>query len=196
MTAERMRPTAVLARWLLLVCALAGERADALRLDHIEVRYEDSRYHLYALVDLAAPREAVYAVLTDYGRLSRLNEQIVESRIVEHESPTVFLVMTRVRGCVVLVCRELTRVERVREDEPNELVSRTLPELSDVRYETAAWRFEDSETGTRLIYRLEVEPDVWIPIVGRGAVKRQLRRSFERTVGAVERLAGEVFAHP
>lgn len=186
-----MRRASFTASIATMLAALGAGGLQAAEISRLDVGYAAGRYRLEATAEVAVAPEVVYAILTDYANLHRLDPQVLESKLLERPGPGVALVWLRARGCVLFICRELEQVQRVDERSPQQLVVDVIPERSDIPYEHARWLFEPTETGTKLDYVLEIEPGSWVPFFGRGSVQRQLRASFRQALAAIETLAGE-----
>jgi hypothetical protein len=179
-------------RFLLVLSALAcGRVAGALEIERLDVSYADGHYRVDAVASVAVPRETVFAILTDYEHLDRLDAKVLASRLLERPEPDVAIVWMRVRGCVAFVCRELEQVERVEEHAPDEIRLSLIPERSDIAFETARWKLDAGDGVTTLHYELEMDPGSWVPFFGRGSVQRQLRSSFRSALAAVEEIGRE-----
>jgi hypothetical protein len=167
---------------------VAAAGADALEVQQLEITRTGDVYRMEAVAEIPIPREVAFAILTDYEHLDELDPKVLESRLLERPEPNVALVWLRVRGCVAFICKVMEQVERVEERPPDEILVELLPDRSDMKLESAHWRLEPTEEGTRLSYTLELEPGDWVPAFARGAVERQLRSSFRGALLAVERL--------
>ena len=70
-----------------------------------------------------------------------------------------------------------------------------MPEQSNFKYSTSEWLLEPHEGGTKMTYRLEMEPDFFVPpIIGPWYLKRVLSTGGVRAVNRIERLALELDA--
>lgn len=156
----------------------------------LDVSHTDGRYRLRADMEIAAPAAAVHALLTDYVNLTALNPAIRESRVEKAPAPYDARVTTRVRACVQqLFCRELKRVEDVRE-RPERLVAVIVPAASDFSAGRTEWRFYPQPGGVRVSYRAELTPDFLVPpVVGTALVQQGLERELRRLLRNLERLA-------
>ncbi|WP_295543840.1 SRPBCC family protein [uncultured Thiohalocapsa sp.] len=156
----------------------------------LDVAYADGRYRLRADIQIAAPAAAVRARLTDYANLTALNPAIRESRVESAPAPYDARVTTLVRACVQrLFCRELKRVEDVRE-EPRRLVAVIVPAGSDFSAGRTEWRLYPQPEGVRVSYRAELTPDFLVPpVIGTALVKQGLERELRRLLHNLERLA-------
>ncbi|MCC5861019.1 MAG: SRPBCC family protein [Gammaproteobacteria bacterium] len=151
----------------------------------------DGVYALELEVRLAAPREAVWSVLTDYDRLGELNPAVTESR-VERSTGGEPEVLTVIRGCVLFFCSSVARVERMQESAPARIVAITDPARSDLRQGRSDWRLSDEAGTTRLELTVALEPDFWVPpLLGRRALRRSLVGGTLDLLAAVEQRAGQ-----
>ena len=141
---------------------------------------------------VAAPANRVFAILTDFDRLQRLNPAIVESRRLVPTPGNPVRVRTVLEGCVAFFCRRMRRVEVVRTSDQRLIRTRILPEDSDFRSGHSRWELAAVTDGTRLRYRASLVPDFWVPpVIGPWAIKRTLRRGLRTLVRRLERLAGQ-----
>lgn len=174
----------------------AGSLAWAAAIAHLEIHKKRGRYSLTADAMLAASPESIYAVLLDYddNRFSRISSVYKESRYLEPAEDGTPIIYTRMEGCM-LYCMTLRRVERLETRYPSWIKSYTLPEQSNFKYSTSEWLLEPLESGTKMTYRLEMEPDFWVPpVIGPLFLKRTLSSGGARAIERIERLASELDA--
>lgn len=155
---------------------------------NIEVTHAAGVFRLMFEMDSPLSQEAVYAQLTDYANLSRLNPSIKESKMTGKDSHGNPLVRTRVRGCVAFYCKNMVRVERVVEMPPGLLSMQVLPEHSDFKSGWAEWLLQPTSSGTHIVYRATIEPGFEIPaVVGpwlmRGALVDELEVTMQSLTG-------------
>jgi hypothetical protein len=160
---------------LLVATALWAATAGAFEIEKSQTRYADRRYQCELSVKLDAPPDKVQAVLRDYERYPALDTRILQARVLERPEPNVVVLETTVRACFVWFCRNVTRVERVRESE-HALAATTDPTRSDVKFgETHTQLAPDENGGTLVTYRTSITPGFWIPsVVGRRWMLRTL----------------------
>jgi hypothetical protein len=177
----------------------AGALAAAATIDDLEVERERGRYLLAAEARLEATRESIYAVLTDYddNRYSRISGAYKESRYLDPAADGTPVVYTRMEGCALWHCMSLERTERLETDAPRWIKSTTLPEASNFKYSTSEWVLERDGENTKMTYKLEMEPDFFVPpVVGPWYLKRTLSQGGLRAVRRIERLARELDGRP
>jgi hypothetical protein len=72
------------------------------------------------------------------------------------------------------------------------LVSRHVPQDSDLRSGGARWQLSEVNGGTHLLFEAQVEPDFWIPpLIGPLVVKHMLHIEAVNTVKGLEALHKE-----
>lgn len=161
-------------RWLAVWALLAGAPALALEVLEQEFSVDDGVYGLALEVRLQAPIERLWAVLTDYPRLSELNAAVIASEMSRGEDGRAE-VMTEIRGCVLFFCNTVRRVEVMEEFAPVRIVAVTDPARSDLRQARSEWTLWPEGEATRLSLTVRMEPDFWVPrLLGRRALRRSL----------------------
>jgi hypothetical protein len=158
----------------------------------VVVSRDKDRYQVVADTHLDASPEAIYKVLLDFDgdRYQRISEIYKESSYLPPDSDGTPLVYTRVEGCLIGYCRSMRRVERLEIVTPEFIRSRTIPERSDFKYSLAEWTFAAEGNGTRLTYKMEMEPNFWLPpFIGPWFLKRTLLKGAPAAIDQIELLA-------
>ncbi len=161
----------------------------------VNVTQEGGRYQVEADTHLDAAPTAIYDVLTNFDDdgYSQISEIYKESSYLEPDGDGTPLVYTRVEGCLLLFCRSMRRVERLEVVQPRFIRATVLPDRSDFKYSLAEWTLEPEGSGTRVVYRMEMEPDFWLPpFVGPWFLKRTLLRGAPQAVDRIEELAQQL----
>jgi hypothetical protein len=183
-----------------LAASAASSMLAAATIDNLEIDRKRGRYELVADANLAATAESIYAVLTDYedNRFGRISSVYKESDYLEPAPDGTPIIYTRMEGCLMWYCMSLKRVERLETQKPYRIKSVTLPEESNFKYSTSEWVLSpDGSGGTNMTYRLEMEPDFWVPpVIGPWYLKRTLSQGGVRAVTRIERLARELDGRP
>jgi hypothetical protein len=177
----------------------ASALAFAATIDDLDVTKRRSRYALEAEARLEATPASIYAVLTDFddNAYSRISRAYKESRYLEPASDGTPIVYTRMEGCMLWHCMKLERTERLEAEEPRWIKSTALPERSNFKHSTSEWVLEPDGEGTKMTYRLEMEPDFFVPpVIGPWYLKRTLSQGGLRAVTRIERLARELDGRP
>lgn len=183
---------AILAGLIGVTCTFSGLPAT---LKSVEVTRERGRYHFVADTHLDAAPAAIYQVLLDFDndRYSQISEIYKESGYLDPDSDGTPLVYTRVEGCLLLFCMSMRRVERLEIVTPQLIRSKALPERSDFKYSTSEWTLAEEKGGTRVTYRMEMEPDFWLPpFVGPWFLRRTLLQGGVSAVERIEQLAQQL----
>lgn len=160
----------------------------------VDVSRDEDRYRVVADTHLDASPEAIYKVLLDFNndRYQRISEIYKESSYLPPDGDGTPLVYTRVEGCLLGFCRSMRRVERLEVVTPRFIRSRTVPERSDFKYSMSEWTFAAEGDGTRVTYRMEMEPDFLLPpFVGPWLLKRTLLQGAPAAIEQIETLAQE-----
>jgi len=173
---------------------IVAAAASTATIDTIDVDHEKGVYSLHAETRLDASAEAIRAVLTDYERFGRISSVYKEYGYLEPAPDGTPIIYTRMQGCLLRIfCKSMTRVERLEVNEPGHIRTVTLPEQSDFKRSVSEWFLEEDESGTRMIYRLEMEPDFFVPpLIGPPLLERTLARGGGNAVERIERLARAV----
>jgi hypothetical protein len=181
--------------WLLLSSLTVGWAAT---IRTVQIDRKDGRYVLESETYLDAPPNAVFRVLTDYDQFAQISSVFEESRFVGSDDDGTPLVYTRVEGCVWLFCKTMERVERLEFNAPDFIATTALPARSDFRYSRSEWQLSpEGDHGTRVQYRLEMEPDFWVPpLLGPMLIKRKLVQGGADAVVRIEGLAQQLQTPP
>lgn len=185
------------------VAALAALGASALAaaatIDELDVWRKRGLYSLEAEARLDATPESIYAVLTDFddNAYSRISRVYKESKYLPPAPDGTPIVYTRMEGCLLWHCVTLERTERLETDPPYYIKSVALPEGSNFKRSSSEWLLEPDGDGTRMTYKLQMEPDFFVPpIIGPWYLKRTLEKGGLRAVVRIERLARELDGRP
>lgn len=165
----------------------------------IDVNYLGERkYNFFLQFSVPASREVVYALLTDYNHLHRLNQSIKSSELVRQIAPDTTRVKMFAEACVLVFCKEVTLVEDVKIVEPaTQLRSEAVPFLSDVESAQTVWRIEAQENGTQITCESAVQFKFWAPpLIGPLAIRHALRKNVKQTIESIKQLTSTEFSPP
>lgn len=156
----------------------------------VVVEKSDERYKLRSETFLAADRESLYRILTDYDQFTKFTSTFAEARNVEPDKQGRPRFYTRMEGCVLLFCKSYIRAGHLELTPTSDIIAIVDPELSNFKYARERWQLIPDGDGTLLIYTFEMEPDFWIPpLIGPYVVKRTLRNGGNDAVDRIEALA-------
>lgn len=181
-----LKPALLLVVWVLSFVVHAG------RVDSVSVSHENKQYSVAvsAWVDLKQPD--LMALLTDYPRVSKVNESIQSVEILPAPAANITRLKAQLKICVWFYCRQLTQVQDMNLLGAGHLQAVMLPEPSDYKYGLANWRVISEGQGSRLLFDVTVEPDFWVPpVVGPAIIKRKLKQEAVETVIGIESLAAD-----
>ena len=174
----------------LVAGASLGPFAWAATMLSLDVDKHEARYSLVADTFMVAPADAIYAVLIDYDNMNRISSVYKEFGYLEPAADGTPIVYTRMEGCAFVYCKSMRRVERLEMAPPYYIRTVTLPEQSDFKYAISEWTLEPEGEGTNVTYKLELEPDFWVPpLLGPWLLKRTLLNGGSRAIERIERLA-------
>jgi Polyketide cyclase / dehydrase and lipid transport len=173
---------------ILALCPLAP--AVASYLSTIEISENSGIYRVRMVMLVHAPARYVSTVLTDYKYIYRLNPSITESEILPSQRSGTVRVKTRMQGCILFFCRDVDRVEEVREVNAGHLQAVIIPDQSDFTSGSADWRIQPVGDNSRVVYEAELAPAFFIPpIIGSYFVKRTFAEAVITSFARLECIA-------
>jgi hypothetical protein len=147
-------------------------------------------YHLALAMIVDAPFEDVHHVVTDYVHIYRIDPSIVESGILGKPDASVTRVKTLVNDCVLFFCRNILRVEDVREVGADDIYTVIVPQLSNVRSGTSHWQILPMGARTRINYDMTLDPGFIVPpLIGNYIVEKKLKEETLICLSNIERIA-------
>lgn len=156
-------------------------------LEH-RVSSEDGRYYIYLEMRIDAGAGAVYDVLTDYGNIKQLNDSIKVSEVLQRQGDKARVLVIS-EGCVLFFCRRIRQVQDVTPLPRGMILSRTDPEVSDLKHGRVLWHIRAADGATRITYSGDFAPDFWVPPVFGSAILRQrLLEEATKTIRGIERV--------
>ncbi len=179
-----------LCSYVILVSLLLGEAGNAAEINMLEVQHHEGRYSMHVNAFLNATPESVYQVLTDYDRFSRITEAIQETRVLDQSGPHTKIVYSKINMCLFMLCINKEKIERIEFLSEIEIFATIEPERSDFAFGTTHWLLEREGEGTRLVLKLVIQPNFWIPpVIGPSIIKAVMHDEGVSTARAIERLA-------
>jgi hypothetical protein len=181
--------------WPWLLVAVLGLPADAVAEPEpeVEVAFDGSRLEFRLDAVLLAAPEYVEVIVHDYSRLERVLPLVVESRSLGAAGEGIERIATRMRGCLLFVCREIDHVFDVRAIPVGWSSGVTVPELSRIRRGQMSWMIEpsaDNHAHSRMQLYGYLEPDFSVPrLLGPPLVRLWVRAELAASVGRIERAA-------
>ena len=187
-TAGTAAKTGCILSLFLALCSLGPARASSL--SHIEISENSGNYRVRMVMLIHAPAIYVNSVLTDYKHIYRLNPTITESEILPSPHSGTVRVKTRMEGCIFFFCRNIDRLEEVREVNSGHLQAVIIPEQSDFTSGSADWRIQPVGDDSEIVYEAQVTPAFFIPpIIGSYFVKRTFAEAVITSFARLECIA-------
>jgi len=179
----------VIAR-LALLWLLGVAQAGAGEVVSVTVERFDQRYVVEIDARFNATTERLRELLTDFPHLSRINDSIQRSEILEINSPQHHCVRTEAQVCVAMLCKTIVQVQDVSVLPDGNLLATIRATRSDFSYGVARWDFWKEVSTTRMRFRSEIEPAFWVPpLIGPWLIRRALHDEALKSVANLERLA-------
>jgi hypothetical protein len=155
-----------------------------------EVTESNGVFRIRVAATITAPSEYIRDVLIDSLHIYRLSPSIIESEVLSSSENGEKHVRTRLLCCTPVFCREVERVDIVRQLQSGDLEAEIVPDLSEFKSGRATWKITPIKDHSYLIYEAFLEPDFFIPpVVGTSLVKDNLKNEFMTTFERVERIA-------
>lgn len=177
---------------LLILFAVAAVPAWAARVRSLSVHDHDGVYVVDMRARLDAKPAEVYAVLTDYRALPRINPAIRSVRVLPPSQGAGgrTRVATVTRACVWFYCKVVHQVQRMTATPPHRVQAVIVPSQSDFRSGHAQWTVERCGQSACLTFHARLQPDFWVPpLIGPWIIQHKLRDEALITARGIERLA-------
>ncbi len=133
-------------------------------------------------------------MVTNYEHLYRINDDVLQSEIIEHYDANHLKRRMWLNHCVLVFCFDLVFVENVEMFDDGTITTTVIPAESNFRRGVAKWKVESlSAQSTRISVEAEQEPDFWIPpVIGPMIFKRAFMKEVRETASNIEREARRV----
>ncbi len=181
---------------VLLFATVATMSAQASQTERAELTFSGDTYSYTFIALIKGNAEAVRLIVTDYDHLQRLNDDVVESRVLERYGPGELKRVLRLKQCILLICFDINFVEHVSET-GNRIITTIVPAESTFSEGSAAWLIEAvDDTHTRITVNAIQTPEFWIPpVLGPLVLKRVFLREVAETCRNIERIVQAQPAH-
>lgn len=146
----------------------------------IQVSVRGGAYRMHLQLTLKAPIDRVYAALTDYSAIKRLNPAVKRSELIQHDGQT--LLRMHIKSCVLFMCFPVTQTESMSADKPASIRGTIIPALSSFKSGFSRWRLRPDKGGTDADFTATLVPSFYIPpILGTWIIKNKLRAEMHAT---------------
>ncbi len=180
----------ILSLFILTGHCLFSARLVAGELVELAMTHDQGVYQLKLKMILDATPESIHDVVTDYDHVYRLSPSIIESEVLHTPDKSIVQVKTLLNDCILIFCKEIQRVEEVRELETGDIYAVIIPRLSSVKSGTTMWKFQPIGSRTRINYSISLEPGFIVPpFIGTYIVKQKLKKEVLNSFSNIERLA-------
>jgi hypothetical protein len=177
---------------ILIACSVVMLSAFAMaaEIELLNVDRDGKILQVDSVLVIDAPRDLVFAALSDYDAFSGLSERYKQSRFIDPAADGTPRVYTAVEGCVWFFCRTVERYARLELTPDEKIVATVEPEQSDFKAGLEQWLLEDDPAGTRVSYTHTMQPDFWIPpLLGVWGIRRALEADALSAANRIEALA-------
>lgn len=176
---------------LLLVCGAHCVSAAEMR--SVDVQYEDGRYSMESVAWFDAGIDETFDVFRTWDYSSEFSSVVVEARDLDPDPSGRPGYFVRNNGCILFFCKTMVRQGYVEAQHNRDLRAVAVPQVSDFRLFEESWEFVEERGGTRVRYKLLMEPDFWVPpAIGPYLIKRKLLSdgadALDRIEGIAQRL--------
>lgn len=158
----------------------------------VSVSHKDGVYTLDLDIIVTSRFEPVYELVTDYDRLKRISEVLVETSLLSEADAEIKRRRLVTRICILFFCFKAKMVEDVWEEETG-IITKIIPEQSDYEYGKTEWHINvvDDEH-SRIHLFSELKPDFWIPpFIGPFLMKQKMMSEAKKTINRIEELADD-----
>ena len=161
---------------LLLLLAWLPLAAFGVSDDDVHVEYRNGTYYANLSARIAVPPAIVFAVLTDFEHMAAFMPGVSSSRVTSRQN-NVYVVAQRGKvkfGPFSMPYESERRIEVV---DSTQILSRSV--AGSARRTQSEMRLQPWEQGTRLDYKIEIEPDSWLPSsLGINFLQHELAEQF------------------
>lgn len=175
-------------RWLALSC-LPSMVLGAQVLE-VSVNREQERFIMHAETWVQVPVAEVRAMLTDYANLPRINQALKRVDILERRKDGGVRMGVVSEFCLLAICLDFNWVQDVQALPNGNIAIAMVPDQGDFRQGSGCWRLLSDNGGTRLIFDIDLTPNIWIPpAFGPWLMKSKLSDEAFETGQGLERYA-------
>src|SRR5574343_642689 len=165
------------ARLLLLVLAWLPLAVFGVTNEDVHVEYRNGTYYAHLSARIAVPAPIVFPVLTDFEHMANFMPGLTSSRVLSHQN-NVYVVGQRAKvkfGPFAMPYESERRIDIV--DNNTKILSQSV--AGSARRMQSERRLSPWEQGTRLDYKIEIEPDNWLPsALGINFMQHELAEQF------------------
>lgn len=177
---------------VLLILMLASACASAGRVNEVDVTLKNNTYTMKVDIWIARPKDEVFRVITDYPNLGKVNDSIIESKVVERYNANRLKLWNIAEVCVLFFCKHIRLLQNVvhsHQQGITVLKATVLPKLSSFKFGTTSVELKEFNAGTQVNVLAKVVPKFWVPpYIGAWILEWKLGHEAKETLQNVERL--------
>ncbi len=172
--------------------AALSSLAMAANLERAEIRFSNGAYRYFFAATLNANADAVRAVVGDFERLARLNDDIITSHVLARYDEHRLKRRLLLKHCLLVFCFDLDFVEQVEILPNGDIETHIIPAESTFIRGESVWRISALDaTHTRVTLEADQEPRFWIPpLIGPLIIKSSFIAEVTETINKLEQAAG------
>ncbi len=172
-----------------LIMLLLCQPLEAADTERAEISFQGRTYQYTFIARVKGSAQEVHAVVTDFDNMKRINDDIVESRVLHRYDNGELKRLLKLRHCILVFCFDMDFVERVREA-PGHVTTTMVPEESTFLDGTASWQIEALDAAhTRISVSARQTPRFWIPpVLGPLILKKVFMSEVAETCANIERI--------
>ena len=172
---------------LLLAILLLARGAGGYEIRTLETSRADKRFSIVMTAVINLPIDEVHRRLTDFNQLTRLSPYVEESRQLEPDEAGNIIVYTRIRACVIFICKTVRIFEAITYPEKNRIVATVIPARSELAYGQSSWTLSPQGNSTLLEYESQLEPGFdMFPLIGPAAARYSLKKQAKQFLAGLE----------
>jgi hypothetical protein len=161
--------------------------ARAYEIRKLETSRADKRFSVTLSAVVNLPIDEVYRRLTDFDRLTQLSPYVEESRHLDPDEAGDVIVYTRMRACVMFICKTVRIFEAITYPEKYQIVANVIPARSELAYGQSRWTLRPQGGDTLLHYQSEMEPGFdMFPLLGPAATEYSLKKQARAFLDGLE----------
>lgn len=204
---------------ILFLCIWLSSIITAATVTYAHVDRKGKAFYMDSILEINAPREDMFELLTDYDRMKYFSSGFVDSKKYPVDENGEVKVYMHIRGCVSFFCRHIKKMEKLEVEGKEKITTTLIPEeshnlkaidssweLSDVQIPSLdgvvypvnfefAEQVKDKVTysqGTKIRYRMKFHPDFWVPpLIGGYLVKKSMVADGTDILNRMEKYAQE-----
>lgn len=174
----------------ILLVLVSTQFATAAEMRSVNVEYEDEHYSMVSVAWFDAGLDETFDVFSKWDYSTQFSSAVVEARDLEPDTSGRPGYFVRIRGCILFFCKSMVRQGYVEAQHNIDLRAVANPQSSDFQFFEESWEFAEEGGGTRVLYKLRMQPDFWVPpAIGPYLIKRKLKKDGGEALNRIEVIA-------